>query len=327
MTDWRRFERGEGDEREYWQIRQEGIRCFIGWGRVGGRNTGSTIVARDEQHAQAHTAKKIRERLRKGFVEVPGPPAPVGDPAALVVDTIADAQTKPAFGIARPQYLPVAGFTDVVCHASVWPASPGRGFYHYLVLGDEGRRAVGFNVRESAHCADLIAAFLETIVARRDLAFDGRSHHKIVLDRPAGPFSHALVCSPALGGAASVYPAIRARVATAFPIHDCEIGDADSEGFVDARIHGHASLPYADWDREPRPVLDLRCDIQGPRPLRDQTFKVYPGYRLDGFLRDLADGAPGSWLELRNFRGEVRHLTAANLPAAGDLDRFLVRGN
>lgn len=324
MTDWRRFERGEGGEREYWQIRQEGIRCFLGWGREGGRHTGSTTVAGDEQHARAHAAKKIRERLRKGFVEVPGPPAPGGDPDALVVDTIADAQTKPAFGLARPRYLPVDGFADVVCHASVWPDSPRMSFHHYLVLSDHGRRAVGFNVRESSHRAVLVAAFLETIAARRDLAFDGLSHHKIALDRPAGPFSHALVCSPALGGAAAAYPAISARVATAFPIHDCEIGDADTESFVDARIHGHGSLPYADWDREPRPVLDLRYDIQGPRPVRDGAFKVYPGYRLDGFLGDLAEAAPGSWLELRNFRGVVRRITAPDLP--GDLDRFLTGG-
>ncbi|WP_155371583.1 WGR domain-containing protein [Catellatospora vulcania] len=326
MADWRRFERGEGDEREFWQIRQEGIRCFLSWGREGGRPTGSTTVALDEQHARTHTEKKIRERLRKGFVEVPGPPAPAGDPDALVVDTIADAQTKPAFGLARPQYLPVDGFADVVCHANVWPDAPHGSFHHYLVLSDGGRRAVGFNVRESSHCADLVAAFLETIVTRRDLAFDGRSHHKIALARPVGPFSHALVCSPALGGAAAAYPAIRYRVATAFPIHDCEIGDADTEGFVDARIRGHGALPYSDWAREPRPVVDLRFDVQGPRAVRDRTFKVYPRFRLDDLLRDLADAAPGSWLELRGFRGAVRRLTPTDLPGAGALDRFLFEG-
>lgn len=325
MGHWRRFERVQDGACEFWQIRQEGIRCFIDWGRDGSRRGGSTTVALlDERHAKSHVEKKIRGQLRKGFLELAGLPAPIGDPDALVVETIADAQAKPAYGLPRPQYRPVEEFRDVVCHAQIYPKSPGKGFYHYLILRDQGRSALAFNVRESSHRPEAVAGFLETVVTVRDLPFDGQSHHKIALSRPVGPFSHALLCSPALGQAAVAYPAIAAKVATAFPIYDCEIGDADAEVFVDARIHGHGALPYSDWARRPHPVVDLRFDIQGPYPERDRRFKVYQRPRLDTLLPKLAAAAPDSWLELRSFRGEVRRLTPTNLAAPSDLHRFLL---
>jgi predicted DNA-binding WGR domain protein len=325
VENWRRFERVHDGACEFWQIRQEGIRCHINWGRDGSRRGGSTTVALlDERHAKSHVQKKIRGQLRKGFLEVAGLPAPIGDPDALVVETIADAQAKPAYGLPRPQYRPVEGFRDVVCHTRIHPESPGRGFYHYLVLRDEGRSALAFNVRESSHRPEAVTGFLETVVTVRDLPFDGRPHHKIALARPVGPFSHALLCSPALGQAAVAYPTIAARVATAFPIYDCEIGDADAEVFVDARIRGHGALPYSDWARRPHPVVDLRFAIQGPDPERDRTFKVYQRVRLDTLMPKLAAASPDSWLEVRSFRGEIRRLTPTNLAAPSDLDRFLL---
>lgn len=328
MEQWRRFERTEGGAREFWQIRQEGIRCFVSWGRDGSRRGGSTTVTLpDERHAKSHVEKKIRAQLGKGFREVAGLPAPIGDPHALVVETIADAVAKPAYGIPRPQYHPVAGFPDVVCHAAIYPKSPGKGFYHYLILCEQGRSALAFNVRESSHRPDDVAGFLETVVAVRDLPFDGRSHHKIALSRPAGPFSHALLCSPALGQAAAAHPAIAAKVASAFPIYDCEIGDADAEVLVDARIHGHGALPHSDWARQPHPVVDLRFDIQDPYPERNRTFKVYQRNRLDTLLPKLAAAAPDSWLDLRSYRGDVLRLTPSHLGAPSDLNRFLLESH
>ncbi len=327
MAHWRRFERTQDGTNEFWQIRQEGIRCFIGWGQAGSRRGGSTTVTMlDEDHAQRHVAKKIKERIGRGFVEVAGPPEPPDAPDALVVATIADAGDKPAHGLPRPEYLPVDGFPDVVCHARIYPQSANIGFYHYLVLRDEGRSALGFNVRESSHHSDAVAAFLELVVTIGDLAFDGRSHHKLALPLPAGPFSHALLCSPALGQAATAYPAIASRVATAFPIYDCEIGDTDSEVLVDARIHGHGSLPYSDWDREPHPVVDLRFDIQARRHERDKTFKVYQPSRLHQLLHSLGDATPDSWLEIRSFRADVKRMTTTDLTSASaeDLNRFIL---
>lgn len=327
MTGWRRFERDRDGVVEFHHLRVEGIRCFISWGRVDtGRGRATTSVLLDADEARRHAEKKVRELLRKGYVEVAAPQIPAGDPDALVVETIADAGTKPEHGLPRPEYRPVDGFTDVVCHARLFAKSPGVGFYHYLVLRDSGRSALAFNVRETSHDPEAVRAFLELVVTVRDLPFDGRSHHKLALPRPAGAFSHALLCSPALGQAAAAHRAIADRVASAFPIYDCEIGDADPEVLVDARISGRGALNYADWARAPQPVVDLRFDVRARRRDRDLAFKVYQRTHLDGLLRSLVDADADSWLEIRSFRGDVRRLTPGELTATTgeDVGRFLL---
>jgi predicted DNA-binding WGR domain protein len=327
MLAWRVFERTRGGEREHWRIRQEGIRCFISWGRdTGGR--ASCSVLNDEEHARRHLEKKIRAQLRAGYIEVAGEPVPTDDPQALVVDAIADAQHKPAHGLKRPEYRPIDGFPGVVCHALIFPRSPDWGFYRYLILRDEGRSAVAFNVRKASHDPEVIAAFLETAVTVCDLPFNGQSHQKLRLTRPAGRFDHILLCSPGLSKAAQAYPDIARRVATAFPIYDCEIGDADPEVLVDARIHGHASLPYSDWNRPPHPVVDLCYDIQSTRRNRTSTFKVFVLKDLHRLLGSLADATPDSWLEARSFRQNITRVTPADITAttADGLEQFLTTG-
>jgi predicted DNA-binding WGR domain protein len=321
VTDWRRFERGA----EYFSIRREGIRCFLSWGEDGTRRGGSLrMTCDDEQHAEKHMAGKIRERLRKGFVEVAGRPAPIGDPEALVVETIVEGDYKPHGILPRQEFHPVRGYQDVVCQEMIFAASPGRGFYHYLVLLDAGRSAIKFNVRETAHDPTAVAAFLDFLVTVRDLPFDGRSHVKLPLPKPAGGLTHALLCSPALARMAEAYPAIRARVAGAFPIHDCEIGDDEPEVRVDARIHGRGSLNYADWARSPKPVVDLRFEVQARRLLREKTFKVYDQKQLDRLLRELPGAAADSFVELRSYRGDVLRLTPADIDAAERAAAFIV---
>ncbi|MBU2666546.1 WGR domain-containing protein [Actinoplanes bogorensis] len=306
MTDWRRFEKGA----EYFSIRREGIRCFLRWGADGTKRGGSLrMTCDDEQHAERHMAGKIRERLRKGFVEVAGQPAPTGDPEALVAETIGVAPLG--------AFRPVPGYPDVVCHEMTFAASPGRGFYRYLVLRDAGRSAISFNVRETTHDPIAVAAFLDLLVTVREPPFDGRSHAKLPLPEPVGEFTHALLCSPALAQMADAYPAISARVAGAFPIHDCEIGDDDTEVLVDARIHGHGALNYADWARGPKPVVDLRL-------MREKTFKVYDQGRLDRVLRELPGAAADGFVELRSYRGDVLRLTPADTDAAEQAAAFIV---
>ncbi|WP_255310690.1 WGR domain-containing protein [Streptomyces viridosporus] len=270
MTRWRRFER-QAAPLEYWEIRQEGIRCFLRWGSDRTPGRASTTVLDDEEQARRHAVRKINDRLRKDFTEVEPPCAPAEAEAGTpVLDVIAR-----AFGphAPAPQYLPVDGFDQVYCrtHAAGHP----MGFHEYYVLRDHGRSAVRFTVRAGSHQAGVVASFLEFLCSRRDLAFDGRSHHKVPLPSLVGSFGHALFCSPALGRACAAYPAAAARVATAFPVFDCEIGDEDAEVLVDARIHGHAALPHSHWGRSPQPVVDLRFDVQPSTYRRTQTFKVY----------------------------------------------------
>jgi hypothetical protein len=304
MATWRRFER-DGD---WFEIRREGIRCYLGWSP----GKGSVTVLDDEAHAQRHVDKKVREWQRKGFAEVAPRVEPEPDPGTLVVPAILERETKPWF---TPEpYQPVVGLADVVCQATT-------AFIRYLVLRDGGRSAIAVTITAASHDPATAADFLRAVAADRDLPFDGRSHHKVALPHPVGTFSHALFCSPALGGAA---PALPGKVGSAFPIHDCEIGDADTEVLVDARTSGRLGFNHADWSRTPQPVVDLRFQV--PPRYKEKTFKVYTRKDLGKLLDALPDAAPDSWVELRSYRGDTLHLTLDTLTAttSDDVDRFLL---
>lgn len=318
MTGWRRFERREATL-EYWEIRQEGIRCFIRWGSDGRARKGSTSVLDDEEKARRHAARKINGRLRKGFTEVDPPvDGAEADTGTPVLDVLTEATGPYA---PTPEYVPVEGFDQVFrrAHALDRP----MGFHEYFVLRDHGRSAVRFTVRASSHRADDVRGFLEFLCSRRDLAFDGRSHHKVPLPDLVGSFDHALFCSPALGHACAAYPAVAARVASAFPVFNCEIGDDDSEVFVDARIHGRAGLPYNDWGRSPWPVIDLRFDVQPSFYGPTRTFKVHRTADLETLWDLLPQATPQSWVEVRSFRGETLRVVPGAVPPLADVLSFL----
>lgn len=103
MTRWRRFER-QGTALEYWEIRQEGIRCFLRWGSDRTPGKASTTILDDEEQARAtqHAARRINDRLRKGFTEVEPPCDPAEAEAGTPVrDLITrSAHGRPADGIA-----------------------------------------------------------------------------------------------------------------------------------------------------------------------------------------------------------------------------------
>ncbi|MFG2825491.1 WGR domain-containing protein [Kitasatospora sp. NPDC048365] len=318
MAGWRRFEQHE-TALEYWEIRQEGIRCFLRWGSDRAPGKASTSVLDDEEQARRHAARKINDRLRKGFHEVDPP----GDPAEAdgdvpVLDVIAKAAGPHA---PAPHYLPVDGFEQVYCRTHA-PDHP-MGFHEYYLLRDNGRSAVRFTVRAGSHRAETVASFLRFLDSARDLAFDGSPHHKVALPGPVGPFGHALLCSPALGRACGAYPAAAARVATAFPIFDCEIGDQDREVLVDARIHGHGALPHSDWARPPHPAVDLRFDIQPSFQRPTPTFKVFRSVDVERLMDALPQASAQSWLEVRSFRGGIRRLTPDAVPPFAEVLSFL----
>ncbi|MFD7906479.1 WGR domain-containing protein [Kitasatospora sp. NPDC059747] len=319
MTTWRRFERQEAGRLDYWEIRREGIRCFLRWGSDRTPGKASTMTLDDEEQARRHAARKVNDRLRKGFAEVDPPHDPAEAEAGTpVLDVLAR-----AVGPYAPEvrYVPVDGFDDVYrCEHS--PDHP-MGFYEYYVLRDQGRGAVRFAVRAAGHRDETVAAFLEFLSPRRDLAFDGRSHHKVPLPGPVGSFDHALFCSPALGRACAATPGAAARVATAVPVFDCEIGDDDPEVLVDARIHGHASLPYADWGRSPYPAVDLRFDIQPSYYRPAKKFMVYRSADVRKLMDALLGASPQSWLEVRNFRGETTRLQPDTAVSFAEVSSFL----
>ncbi|MFE5407111.1 WGR domain-containing protein [Streptomyces sp. NPDC056580] len=319
MTRWRRFERQEATL-EYWKIRQEGIRCFLRWGSDRTPGKASTTILDDEEQARRHAVRKINDRLRKGFTEVEPPCDPAeAETGAPVLDVLTRAASTYA---PVPEFLPVDGF-DQVFRCARTPDHP-MGFFEYYVLREQGHSAVRFAVRAGSHQDAVVAGFLDFLCSRRDLAFEGRSHHKVALPSPVGSFDHALFCSPALGRACAAYPAAAARVATAFPIFNCEIGDEDPEVLVDARIHGHASLPYSDWGRAPYPAVDLRFDIPPSFYRPSPKFKIYRPSDVQKLLDVLPTASPQSWLEVRSFRGETTRLQPDMTMSFADVMSLLI---
>jgi predicted DNA-binding WGR domain protein len=327
VGEWRRFERRADGRTEYREVRQEGIRCHLRWGVVGGNGKAMTVTRDDEQDARRHASRKAREYRRKGFTEteaVAGTQAAAGTEAGLRREPVPrreqGAGDRPLLG-ELPEadgFLPVDGF-EAIHRRRPATADPRAGFHEYLVLGDDGRRAVRFAVGAASHDPEAVAAFLAFLDTRRDLPFDGGSHHKVPLPAPVGRFTHALFRSPALAGSGD------ARVASAHPVFDCEIGDADSEVLVDARTTGHGAIRLGDWDREPRPVVDLRYAVEPSfhRPAR-KKFLVFRADDLRSLLAALPGATPESWLEVRSYRGETRRFTPGTAPSYEALLPFLL---
>lgn len=323
MARCRRFERTDvhGGGVEFREIRLEGIRCHLRWSVGQDKVRASTSAFDDEDHASHAEARKVADWIRKGFLEVE---LPADGRAAEMDSMVLEAITASVRHGTHPGFTPVPGF-DETFHCELTPRHP-LSHRSYYVLRDRGRSAISFNVLAATHDAEAVVTFLEFVTAHRELPFDGSSHHKVPLPKPVRGLSHVLFCSPALGQSHVAHPAIADRVASAFPIFDCEIGDTDTEVLVDARIHGHGSLPYTRWDRGPQPVVDLRFDVQPSFYRRESKFRVFRLSDLQNLLHALPAATSGSWLELRSFRGDVVRFTPENAPAYLDvLARLSVR--
>ncbi|GAA4621998.1 hypothetical protein GCM10023196_012430 [Actinoallomurus vinaceus] len=322
MTERRYFEKSSGGVVRHWQIERDGIRCRMAWGQAGGRTQAASMTLDDEAHAERHFTMKISEKKRQGYVEV----AP--DPAAEAAEAEADAKlldVDPHWA----DHEPVEGHERVFSKLYDFQGGPGP-FFEYLVLSEDERRGLHVIVKKPGHDPGAVSAFLDFIRPRLELAFDGRSHHKVPLPSPIGQFDHVLFCAPSLcrnrsGG----------RLGAAYPILDCEIGDEDTETLVEARLEGRDSMPSTTWDREPFPVIDLRFDLRsengfeelgGTPSVREKTFKVYRRSMLERGMRLLSEALPGSRLEIRNHRREVLTLTRPDLTreTPAEIDRFLL---
>lgn len=337
MSETRCFEKTTGTVVQRWQISREGIRCRMSWGRVGGRQLGQTMTLDNEVHAERHFKKKISEKKRQGYVEVEP------DPAVKAVQAKADAMADASlFDVMLEEKkhlysrdytgVPVEGRERVFVTFHPYLAKPEESLYDYLILSADERRGVHFIVKNRGHDLAQVSAFLDFVCPRVDLAFDGRSHHKTALPSAVGQFGHVLFCAPSL-----CHNQYMGRLGRVFPIFDCEIGDQDTETFVDARINGRDVIPSNTWDREPFPVINMKYDLHSENgfeehghrsPFREKTFKVYRRERLEWALRLLSVATAGSRLEIRNYRCDVLTITPANLtpetPAA--VDRFLLEG-
>ena len=103
-------------------------------------------------------------------------------------------------------------------------------------------------MKNCGHDPAHVSAFLDFVCPRVDLAFDGRSHHKIALPSVVGNQLTVWFCAPSL-----CHSKYMGRLGMVFPIFDCEIGDEDSQALVDARINLRDAIPCSTWDRRPFP--------------------------------------------------------------------------
>jgi predicted DNA-binding WGR domain protein len=337
MSETRCFEKVTGRVVQRWQISREGIRCRMEWGRVGGRQRGQTMTLDNEAHAERYFKEEISERKRQGYVEVDVDPVvkPVkASPEAMADASLFDVMAEENKHLYSRVYagVPVEGRERVFVTFLNNLRMPEESLHDYLVLSADERRGVQFIVKNRGHDFAHVSAFLDFVCPRVDLAFDGRSHHKIALPSAVGRFGHVLFCAPSL-----CHDEYMGRLGRVFPIFDCEIGDQDTETFVDARINLRDAIPSSTWDREPFPVIDMKFDLHsgngfkelgGRTSFGEKTFKVYPRERLEQALRMLSVATAGSRLEICNYRCDVLTITSANLtpetPAA--VDRFLLEG-
>ena len=68
-------------------------------------------------------------------------------------------------------------------------------------------------------------------------------------------------------------------------------------------------MHYIDWDREPRPVIDLRFDVHPTRFGVERAFKVYGPADLERLLQVLSGAASDSWVEIRSYSGDIMRLS------------------
>ncbi|MFI0349965.1 WGR domain-containing protein [Actinomadura sp. 9N407] len=326
MAEKRYFEKTDKGVVRRWDITLDGIRCRMAWGVAGGVMRGLSMTLDDEAHALRHFTKKIGEKERAGYVEVAPGPETQALRAKAEPDTEADVRL---LDVVRhgDEYEPVAGHAGVVVTFHDFKAGPGP-FYEYYIVGEDAGRGLSLVVKKPGHDEAMVSAFLDFVRPRVGLAFEDRSHYKVPLPAPIGPFDHVLFCGPSLTGAN-----YGGRLGKVFPIRDCEIGDEDTETFVEARIQGRNSMPSTTWDREPFPVIDLRFDLRraegfeelgGRTSEREKKFKVYPRAMAERGLRLITEADPGSVLEIRNYRRDVLKVTPEQPRTLDEADRFLL---
>ncbi|MFE9577130.1 WGR domain-containing protein [Nocardia sp. NPDC006044] len=332
MSEVRYFEKNDDGAVRFWRIRRDGIRCHMSWGQVDGRTQGSSMTLDDLAHAERHVARKIGEKQRQGYVEVTPPVLVEADemadaPLLDVMRVHEDKRYAGAWDAYWAGYAAVDGRAGVFAKFFDFRGGPGP-FYEYLVLSADERRGLQFVVKQPGHDLRTMSALLDFVCPRTELAFDGRSHHK--LPAPIGRFDHVLLRAPSLCG-----NRYGGRMAGATPIFDCEIGDQDTETLVEARLQGRDAMPSTSWDREPYPVIDLKFDLRsangfadlgGRTSLQEKKFKVYRRSMLERGIGLLSAATPDSTFEIRNFRREILTLTPADVgpQTPAEIGRFLL---
>lgn len=93
----REFEFVSDKSHKFWKIELEGNSHTVHFGRVGMAGQTKTKQFANEDETRASYEKLISQKLKKGYVEIGGQPAPVADKPAPIADIQPDEQNRESF--------------------------------------------------------------------------------------------------------------------------------------------------------------------------------------------------------------------------------------
>lgn len=295
----RYFERRAGKRVSTWQIERSGVRYLVAWSSDAAKTaTGLTVTRESGTDCRREVERKIHQKLRAGFIEV-APPSHARKPAR-------PGRGKPVLAaFSKRSDRPVRKLPGLD-HS--YDLSEGLGFFEYLLVGPDESLGLWFVVKEKSHDPKLVKRFLAFLEKHRERVFSVDVVWKAKLPRAIGPFSHAVVLSPEV--AQLHQPGVATRqLFWAFPVYDCEICGDESVAIADARVNGRGCIPHSTWDRKPHLVLDFRLQKAGQK--QQAKFLVYDPAKtkLSDVLSLLKKQPLNSFVELRNYRGQVARVT------------------
>jgi predicted DNA-binding WGR domain protein len=285
----REFEKQEHGRTSWWRIQRIGVRYQVTWGDVAGSGQGMTMTCDSEADAEKRVARKIREKLAEGYVEVPSTAVEAAPKPRPPRRSVLEAYQATA------GRFPVAKVPGTTRSHHVFG---GLGFEHYLLVGPTDDRGLLFQVNASSHDPERVRAFLSFLEAHHAEVFAVEDVWKVALPSPIGRMTHALVLAPVV---AQLHHKLLGydQLSEATVIFDCEFRGDESVGMADARVSGRRCLPTANWNRDPHPVVDLRTGKrtgkQKPKP-----FKVFV---LGDLSRAVQQPKPTEVLEVRGVYG------------------------
>lgn len=291
----RYFEKREGSRVTNWQVEQEGVRYFVAWGVDDGQTTGQTMTCQTVEEASEAVARKLRAKLRAGFVEIFPAHTKKRERARKlkpVLDAYAVHAKKLDFQVRQLPRLQRS-----------YQVFGGLGFSEYLLIGPSDDIGLRFAVEEGTADERQVQRFMAFLEARHAEVFAVETVWKVRLPTPVGAFDYALIASPEV---ANLYHEglTQRQLFAALPIHDCEFTGDETVGAANARLDGRGSIPTSTWNRKPHPVLDMRIQsAAAKKPAQRLIFDPSRGEPADT-LKHLASLPIGSFVEVTNYRGE-----------------------
>lgn len=286
----REFEKQEDGRTSWWRIRLLGVRYQVEWGALPGSGQGMTMTCDSEADAEKRVARKIREKLAEGYVEVP----------STAVEA-APAVPRPPRRSVLEAYRATAGtfrVTKVAGTTKSHHVHGGLGFESYLLVGPTDERGLLFHVKAASHDPDRVRTFLSFLEAHHAEVFAVENVWKVALPAPIGRMTHAVVLAPVVAQLHHKGLGYD-QLWKASVIHDCEFRGDETVGMAEARVSGRRCLPTANWNRDPHPVVDLRTGKRAGKQ-KPKPFKVFV---LGDLSRAVQQTKPTEVLEVRGVYG------------------------